>query len=109
MPPGPSVYESETGALADLDVVELLADARSLALPPRLRRGDFVSENPSRKPSQTGYVFNPIEPRRRLCRDVLALAHEVLGETLFDTVHQDEAAAAEAVVNRVHDSLTPAG
>lgn len=80
-------------------------------------------------PSRMGYVFNQIEPRRRLCRDVLALAHEVLGETLFGTVHHDEAVAEAVacqmtvldyapdsvaahdmavVANRVHDSLAPA-
>src|SRR6185312_5851416 len=129
MPPGPSVYDAEIDPLSDLDVVVLLADAMSLALLPRLQRGDFGADNPSRRPTQTGYVLNQIEPRRRLCRDVLALAHEVLGETLFGTVHHDEAVAEAvacqltvfdyapdsvaahdmaAVANRVHDSLAPA-
>lgn len=126
MPPGPSVYDAETDALADLDVIVLLADAVSLALLPRVQRGDFAGDNPSRKPAKTGYVFNRIEPRHRLCRDVLALAREALGETLFGTVHQDEAVAEAAacqmtvldyapdsvaahdmatVANRVHDTL----
>jgi len=129
MPSGPSVYEAEIDALADLHVAVLLADAMSLALLPRLQRGEFQCDNPSRKPSPVGYVLNQIEPRRRLCRDVLALAQEVLGETLFGTVHQDEAVAEAvacqltvldyapdsvaahdmaAVANRVHDSLAPA-
>ena len=126
MPVGPSVYEAEIDALADLHVAVLLADAMSLALLPRMQRGDFRGESPSRKSSTVGYVINQVEPRRRLCRDVLALAHEVLGEALFGTVHQDEAVAEAvacqltvfdyapesvaahdlaAVANRVHDSL----
>jgi cellulose synthase operon protein YhjQ len=126
MPPGPSVYDSEIDTLADLHVAVLLADAISLALLPRLQRGDFAGNGAGRKPSPTGYVLNQVEPRRRLCRDVLALAHEALGENLFGTVHQDEAVAEAAacqltvldyapnsvaahdmaaVANRVHDSL----
>lgn len=131
MPPGPSVYEVETDELADLDVVVLLADAMSLALLPRLQRGDFVwtGARKDRKPPTVGYVLDQVEPRYRLCRDVLALAQEVMGETLLGTVHHDEAVAEAvacqstifdyapdsvaahdmaAVANRVHDSLAPA-
>jgi hypothetical protein len=100
VPPGPSVYDVKTAALADLDVVVLLADAGSPALLPHVRRGDFTGWNPSRKRARSGYVFNRIEPRRRLCRGVLALAREVPGETMLGTVHRDE-----AVANRAHDIL----
>jgi cellulose synthase operon protein YhjQ len=126
MPPGPSVYDAEIDPLADLRITVLLAEPISLALLPRLQRGDFGGNGASRKSSPTGYVLNQVEPRRRLCRDVLALAQEVLGEELFGTVHQDEAVAEAvacqltvldyapdsiaahdiaAVANRVHDSL----
>lgn len=129
MPPGPSVYDAEIGALADLHVAVLLPDAVSLALLPRLQRGDFACGAQSRRSSPTGFVLNQIEPRRRLCRDVLNVAQEVLGEALFGTVHQDEAVAEAvacrltvldyapesvaahdmaAVANRVHDTLAPA-
>jgi len=73
-----------------------MADAVSLALRPRVRRGDFAGENPSRGPAKTGYVFNRIELRHRLCRDVPASAHEVPGEAPSGTVHQDEAVAGAA-------------
>ncbi|MGH7095512.1 MAG: cellulose synthase operon protein YhjQ/BcsQ, partial [Stellaceae bacterium] len=129
MPPGPSVYDAEIDALADLRVAVLLADAVSLALLPRLQRGDFSGERPSRRQSPTGFVINQVEPRRRLCRDVMALAQDVLGEALFGAVHQDEAVAEAvacqltvldyapesvaahdmaAIANRVHDTLAPA-
>lgn len=128
MPPGPSVYDAEVEALADLHVTVLLADAVSLALLPRLQRGDFACGRLARKPPPTGFVLNQIDPQRRLCRDVLAIAQEVLGGALFGTVHHDEAVAEAvacqltvldyapesvaahdmaAVTNRVHDTLAP--
>lgn len=87
--------------LADLEITVLLADAMCLALLPRLRRGDFALENGalenrSRHPPPIEYVFNQIEPQRRLCCDVLGVAHEVLGATLFGSVHHDEAVAEAA-------------
>ncbi len=129
MPPGPSVYETEFAGLSDLRLAVLLADAMSLALLPRLQRGDFALDVGANERGKTGYVLNQIEPRRRLCRDVVALAQEVLGDDLYGAVHQDEAVAEAvacqltvldyapdsvaahdmaAVANRVHDSLAPA-
>lgn len=129
MPPGPSVYDAEIDALADLHVAVLLADPMSLALLPRLQRGDFAGGVTARKSSATGYVINQVEPRSRLCRDVLALAQQALGESLLGVVHHDEAVAEAVacrqtvldyepgsaaahdiatVANRIHDSLAPA-
>ena len=89
---------------------------------PRQPRGSAAGRD-------TGSLLNQIEPRHRLCRDVLALAHEMLGERLFGTVHHDEAVAEAAtrqmtvldhapdgvaahgmaaVANRDHGSLAPA-
>src|SRR5581483_2971426 len=42
MPAGPSLLDSEIAPLADLQLLALLADAMSLALLPRLQRGDFL-------------------------------------------------------------------
>ncbi len=127
MPPGPSVYDAALDGLADLHLAVLLADAMSLALLPRLQRGDFGG--PGRNSAATGYVLNQMEPRRRLCRDVKTLAQEVLGDSLYGTVHHDEAVAEAAacqltvldyapesvaahdiaaVANRVHDMFAPA-
>jgi cellulose synthase operon protein YhjQ len=129
MPPGPSVWDTELDTLADLHLVVLLADAVSLALVPRLQRGDFRLGGGASRRAAPGYVLNQIEPRRRLCRDVQAVARDLLGDRLFGTIHQDEAVAEAAacqstvldyapesvaahdiaaVANRVHDTLAPA-
>ena len=76
-----------------------------------------------------GYVLNQVDPRRQLCRDVLALSRDVLGEALYGMVHQDEAVAEAAacqltvldyapdsvasqdvmaIASRVHGTLAPA-
>ncbi|HZT88804.1 MAG TPA: cellulose biosynthesis protein BcsQ [Stellaceae bacterium] len=100
MPCGPSCYEADLDAMADLRIVVLLADAMSLAMLPRLQNGDFWAERPDDKHAAAGYVVNQIDRRRQLCRDVLALSQDVLGDDLFGTVHQDEA-VAEAVACRL--------
>jgi cellulose synthase operon protein YhjQ len=127
MPAGPSVFNVEIDPLADLHLLVLLTDAMSLALLPKLQHGDFLFADDSRMPS-LGYVLNQVDPRRQLCRDVLALSRDVLGEGLYGMVHQDEgvaeAAACQltvldyapdsvasqdvmAIARRVHDTLAP--
>jgi cellulose synthase operon protein YhjQ len=96
MPPGPSCYNAELDPMADLHVVVLLADAMSLAMLPRLQNGEFLIDRAANKQPTVGYVLNQIDQRRQLCRDVLALSQDVLGDNLFGTIHQDEA-VAEAV------------
>jgi cellulose synthase operon protein YhjQ len=128
MPAGPSAFSAELDPLADLHLFVLLADAMSLALLPKLQHGDFVFAGSERMPT-LGYVLNQVDPRRQLCRDVLALSRDVLGEALYGTVHQDEgvaeAAACQltvldyapdsvasqdmmAIARRVHSTLPPA-
>jgi cellulose synthase operon protein YhjQ len=127
MPAGPSAFNVEIDPLADLHVLALLADAMSLSLLPKLQHGDFVFAAGERMPT-LGYVLNQVDPRRQLCRDVLALSRDVLGEALYGTVHQDEgvaeAAACQltvldyapdsvasqdvmAIARRVHGTLAP--
>jgi cellulose synthase operon protein YhjQ len=96
MPPGPSVYGLELDALADLHVAALLADAPSLALLPKLRQGDYLLEVPAERPAAIGYVLNQVEPQRPLCRDVVALSQDMLGDDLYGMVHRDEAVAEAA-------------
>ncbi|MBV8890239.1 MAG: cellulose synthase operon protein YhjQ [Alphaproteobacteria bacterium] len=96
MPPGPSGYNAELDPLADLHIVVLLADAMSLALMPRLQSGDFLLDRGDNSRHRVGYVLNQINQRRQLCRDVLALSQDVLGDDLYGAVHHDEA-VAEAV------------
>ena len=95
MPAGPSVFNVEIDPLADLHLLVLLADAMSLALLPKLQHGDFVFAGDDRMPT-LGYVLNQVDPRRQLCRDVLALSRDVLGDALFGMVHQDEGVAEAA-------------
>ena len=91
-----SPYQVELDAIADLRVAVLLADAMSLALLPRLHGAAPAPARPEGGAGRTGYVLNQIDQRRQLCRDVLALSEDVLGDQLFGTVHRDEA-VAEAV------------
>jgi len=128
MPPGPSAFSVELDPLADLHVLVLLADAMSLAVLPKLRRGDYLLTEAGARAPQIGYVLNQVDPRRQLCRDVLALSRDVLGDALYGMVHQDEAVAEAAacqltvvdyapdsvasrdimaVAQRVHGSLAP--
>ena len=128
MPPGPSAVNLEIDPIADLHLLVLLADAMSLALLPKLQHGDYLLGADDRMP-RLGYVLNQVDPRRQLCRDVLALSRDVLGDGLFGTVHQDEgvdeAGACQltvldyapdsvasqdimAIARRVHGTLAPA-
>jgi cellulose synthase operon protein YhjQ len=127
MPAGPTAFNLEIDPLADLHLLPLLADAMSLALLPKLQHGDLVFAAGEQKPI-LGYVLNQVDPRRQLCRDVLALSRDVLGEALYGMVHQDEgvaeAAACQltvldyapdsvasqeirAIARRVHSTLAP--
>ena len=96
MPPGPSAFNVELDPLADLHVLVLLADAMSLAVLPKLQHGDFLLSGAAERAPQIGYVLNQVDPRRQLCRDVLALSRDVLGQALYGMVHQDEAVAEAA-------------
>jgi cellulose synthase operon protein YhjQ len=127
LPVGPSAFNLEIDPLADLHLLVLLADAMSLALLPKLQHGDYLLASGDRMPP-LGYLLNQVDPRRQLCRDVLALSRDVLGEALYGMVHQDEAVAeaaacqltvldyapdsvasqdVTAIANRVHAALAP--
>lgn len=95
MPAGPSVVNLEIDPVADLHLLVLLADAMSLALLPKLQHGDYLLGADDRMP-RLGYVLNQVDPRRQLCRDVLALSRDVLGDSLYGIVHQDEGVAEAA-------------
>jgi cellulose synthase operon protein YhjQ len=95
LPAGPSAFNVEVDPLADLHLLPLLADAMSLALLPRLQQGDYLLGGGERLPL-LGYVLNQVDPRRQLCRDVLALGRDILGNSLYGMIHQDEAVAEAA-------------
>lgn len=128
MPAGPTAINLELDAIADLHLLVLLADAMSLALLPKLQHGEYLLGADDRMP-RLGYVLNQVDPRRQLCRDVLALSRDVLGDALYGIVHQDEAVAEAAacqltvldyapdsvacqdivaIARRVHATLAPA-
>ncbi|MBV9829618.1 MAG: cellulose synthase operon protein YhjQ [Alphaproteobacteria bacterium] len=128
LPTSPSQLNVELDGYADVHVVPLLADAMSLAVLPRLQRGEYLLAGNTQPAPQVGYVINQVDPRRQLCRDVLALSRDVLGADLFGMVHLDEgvaeAAACQltvldyapesaasydimAIAQRVHASLAP--
>jgi len=96
MPPGPSAFNNEVDSYADLHVIPLLADAMSLAVLPKLQRGEYLLGVNAQRPPLVGYVLNQVDSRRQLCRDVLALSRDVLGDDLFGMVHQDEGVAEAA-------------
>src|SRR5262249_6355913 len=96
LPTGPSAFNVELDPVADLHVIALLADAMSLAMLPKLQHGDYLLITGEERIPSVGYVLNQVDPRRQLCRDVLALSRDVLGETLFGMVHHDEAVAEAA-------------
>jgi cellulose synthase operon protein YhjQ len=128
MPASPTAVNLELDAIADLHLLMLLADAMSLALLPKLQQGDYLLGADDRMP-RLGYVLNQVEPRWQLCRDVLALSRDVLGDALYGIVHRDEgvaeAAACQltvldyapdsvasqditAIARRIHAALAPA-
>lgn len=128
MPPGPSPINVDLDPFADLHVVPLLADAMSLAVLPKLQHGELLMLEAGVRAPQVGFVLNQVDPRRQLCRDVLALSRDVLGDALYGMIHQDEgvaeAAACQltvldyapesvashditAIAQRVHASLAP--
>lgn len=128
MPPGPSPFNADLDPFADLHVVPLLADAMSLAVLPKLQHGELLMLGAGVRAPPVGFVLNQVDPRRQLCRDVLALSRDVLGDALYGIIHQDEgvaeAAACQltvldyapesvashditAIAQRVHASLAP--
>ena len=96
MPPGPTAFNVELDPLADLHLLTLLADAMSLAALPKLQQGDYLLLDSAYRVPQIGYVLNQVDPRRQLCRDVVALSRDILGDALYGVVHQDEAVAEAA-------------
>lgn len=94
-PTAPTALDLELEPISDLQLMVLLADAMSLALLPRLQRGEYRLAS-DEGAGRLGYVLNQVDPRRQLCRDVLALSRDVLGEAIYGMVHQDEAVAEAA-------------
>lgn len=89
--PGPSVFQDQARAVSDLDVVVLQADATSVSLLSVIEE-QRASEQ-SRKGNPAGalrYVFNMIDMRRRMTRDLVRMIQQKLGSTVLGLVHYDD-------------------
>jgi cellulose synthase operon protein YhjQ len=89
-PPGPSVYLDQTRPVSTLDVVVLQADATSVSLLPTVEAQNFLGRPPDGNPRLVRYVFNLVDLRRRLTRDVVALLRRRLGRTMLGIVNYDD-------------------
>jgi cellulose biosynthesis protein BcsQ len=89
-PPGPSVYLDQTRPASTLDVVILQADATSVSLLPTVEAQNFLGRPPDGNPRLVRYVFNLVDLRRRLTRDVVALLRRRLGRTMLGIVNYDD-------------------
>jgi cellulose biosynthesis protein BcsQ len=89
-PPGPSVYLDQTRLVSTLDVVILQADATSVSLLPTVEAQSFLGPPPQDHPRLVRYVFNMVDLRRKLTRDVVALLRRRLGSTMIGIVNYDD-------------------
>ena len=89
-PPGPSVYLDQTRGVSTLDVVILQADATSVSLLPTVEAQSFLGPPPPDHPRSVRYVFNMVDLRRKLTRDVVGLLRRRLGSTMIGIVNYDD-------------------
>jgi cellulose synthase operon protein YhjQ len=112
-PPGPSVYLEQTRQLSTLDIVILQADATSVSLLPGVEAQSFLGRPPEGSPRLVRYVFNLVDLRRRLTRDVVALLRRRLGRTMIGIVNYDDSfgdavAHQQLVIDRAPSSKAAA-
>lgn len=89
-PPGPSVYLEQTRPISTLDVVIMQADATSVSLLPTVESQTFLGRPPPESSRQVRYVFNLVDLRRKLTRDLIALLRRRLGNTILGIVNYDD-------------------
>ncbi len=89
-PPGPSVYLEQTRPISTLDVVIMQADATSVSLLPTVESQTFLGRPPPESSRQVRYVFNLVDLRRKLTRDLIALLRRRLGNTILGVVNYDD-------------------
>jgi cellulose synthase operon protein YhjQ len=89
-PPGPSVYLDQTRLVSTLDIVILQADATSASLLPTVEGQSFLGPPPEDHPRLVRYVFNMVDLRRKLTRDVVALLRRRLGSSMIGIVNYDD-------------------
>lgn len=98
-PPGPSVFLDQTRPFSTLDIVVLQADATSVSLLSTVESQSFLGGAPEGLQRQVRYVFNLVDLRRKLTRDVVALLRRRLGQAMLGTVNYDDS-FGEAVAHQ---------
>jgi cellulose synthase operon protein YhjQ len=98
-PPGPSVFLDQTRQISTLDIVVLQADATSVSLLSTVESQSFLGRVPEGSGRQVRYVFNLVDMRRKLTRDVIALLRRRLGQAMIGIVNYDDS-FGEAVAHQ---------
>ena len=98
-PPGPSVFLDQTRPISTLDIVVLQADATSVSLLSGVESQSFLGPVAEGSRRQVRYVFNLVDMRRKLTRDVTALLRNRLGQAMLGTVNYDDS-FGEAVAHQ---------
>ena len=89
-PPGPSVFLEQTRSISTLDVVILQADATSVSLLSAVETASFLGVRSAEGRRDVRYVFNLVDMRRKLTREVLALLRRRLGQSMMGIVNYDD-------------------
>ena len=97
--PGPSIFLEQTRSISTLDIVILQADATSVSLLPSVESQAFLGRTPEGARRQVRYVFNLVDMRRKLTRDVTALLRRRLGQAMLGIVNYDDS-FGEAVAHQ---------
>ncbi|WP_295137528.1 cellulose synthase operon protein YhjQ/BcsQ [uncultured Reyranella sp.] len=98
-PPGPSVFLDQTRPISTLDIVVLQADATSVSLLSTVESQNFLGRAPEGVRREVRYVFNLVDMRRKLTRDVIALLRRRLGQAMLGIVNYDDS-FGEAVAHQ---------
>lgn len=87
--PGPLLLVDLALAQSALEIVVLQADATSLSLLPGIEE-QHAAEQARGVTRDLRYVFNMIDLRRRMTRDLVRLTHQKLGDAVLGLVHYDD-------------------
>ena len=98
-PPGPSVFLEQTRPVSTLDIVVLQADATSVSLLPSVEAQGFLGRPPEGSSRLVRYVFNLVDLRRKLTREVVTLLRQRLGQSMIGIVNYDDS-FGEAVAHQ---------